>query len=120
VRERRLIADGDDQEIVAKVVASAKLGDIEARRLYFRFLRSPPARGATFTPKPFELRRLATLGEASEEILRVAGVVAAGELDHDTGQLIINAVKVFAETLAGVKTEREIAAGNALANRGKP
>jgi hypothetical protein len=63
---------------------------------------------------------MATLKEASEEMLRVAGVVAAGELDHDTGQFLIAAIKAFVETLTGVKIEKEIDAGDALATGDKP
>jgi hypothetical protein len=116
-RARRLIAEGDDREIVAKVIAGAKAGDPEARRIYFRHLRPPPpspAPEATFAPAPFDLRAMATLKDASEELLRIAGAVAAGELDHGTGQFLITIIKAFAETLTGVKTEREIAIADGL------
>jgi hypothetical protein len=113
-RQRRLIAEGDDLEIVSKVVASAKLGDIEARRIYFRFLRPPPPRSATFAPAPFEFRKPATMEEASAETNRIAEAVAIGELDHATGEFLLAALRTFVETLAGVKTEREIAAIDAL------
>jgi hypothetical protein len=76
------------------------------------------ARPPTFTPTPFELHPIATLKEASEEMLRIAGVVAAGALDHDTGQFLIATIKAFAETLTVVKTEREITLTDALKSGG--
>jgi hypothetical protein len=104
--------------IVDRVLADAKAGDAEARRLYFRYLRRPPPE-ATFTPEPFELRPMATLQEASEEILRIGVVVAAGQLDHGTGNFLIGILRTFMEGLSGVKTEREIAAADALKSGGQ-
>jgi hypothetical protein len=52
--------------------------------------------------------------EAAAENLRIAEAVAAGTLDHDTGQFLIAALKTHVEILAGVKIEKEIAATEAL------
>jgi len=73
-----------------------------------------PKCAATFAPKPFDLKKPATLEEAGAETLRIAGAVAAGELDHDTGEFLIAAIKTYVETLTGIKLEREIAAVDAL------
>jgi hypothetical protein len=62
-----------------------------------------------FTPKPFAFTRPTTLEEAGTETLRVAEVVALGELDHDTGTFVISALRTFIEAVVGIKTEREIA-----------
>jgi hypothetical protein len=71
-------------------------------------------REATFNLNPFKLNKLTTLEDAGAETLRVAVAVASGELDHDTGQFLVAAIRAFVETLAGVKTEKEIAAADAL------
>jgi hypothetical protein len=61
-----------------------------------------------FTPKPFAFTRPTTLEEAGAETLRVAEVVALGELDHDTGTFVISALRTYIEAMVGIKTEREI------------
>jgi hypothetical protein len=78
-----------------------------------------PKCGATFAPKPFELQKLTTLEEAGAETLRIAGAVATGELDHDTGEFLIAAIKSYVETLTGIKLEKEIAATDALRGAGQ-
>jgi hypothetical protein len=102
-----LVPEADDREIVDKVVSEAKAGNFGAM-LYFRYLRPPPPR-ATFTPTPFDVPPLATLSDASAELLRVGAAVAMGVLDHQTGEFLVTMVKAFVETQVGVKTEREIA-----------
>jgi hypothetical protein len=52
---------------------------------------------------------LLTLQDGNEELLRIAGAVAVGELDHATAELLVAAVKAFCDGMAGVKTEQEIA-----------
>jgi hypothetical protein len=76
--------------------------------------RPPPPRSATFAPKPFEYRKPATLAEASAETNRIAEAAAIGELDLDTAQFLIGAIRAVVETLTGVKIEREIAVTDAL------
>jgi hypothetical protein len=113
-RERRLIAEGDDQQIVSKVVAEAKAGDPGARQIYFRYLRPGPPRPASFAPAPFAYMKPTTMAEANAEMNRIAEAVAGGELDLDTGQFLVGAVRAVVETLTGVKIEKEIAAADAL------
>jgi hypothetical protein len=122
-RARFLISEADDKAIVDRLVEEARAGNIAAMGLYFRYLRAPrpsPSPEATFTPTPFELHPLTTLQEANVETPRIASAVATGTLDHGTGQFLIASLKVFVETLTGVKTEREIAAADALKPGGKP
>jgi hypothetical protein len=114
VRARRLISEADDRAIVNKTLSEAKAGNFAAMSLYYRYLRPPPPRGATFTSTPFELRAPTTLEDASEELLRIAGVVAIGGLDHATGEFLVTTIRAFVETLTGVKTEKEIALVDAL------
>ena len=114
MRAHRLVSEAHDKTIISKVVADAESGDHAARQLYFRFLRPPQPRSATFAPQPFDLHKPATIEEARIETLRVAEAVAAGELDHDTGQFLIAALKAHVEILAGAKLEKEIAAADAL------
>jgi hypothetical protein len=70
-------------------------------------------KAATFAPKPFGFRKPTTMAEANAETTRVAEAVAAGELDHDTGQFLLAAIRLVVETLAGVKLEEQIAAADA-------
>ncbi|HZZ23594.1 MAG TPA: hypothetical protein VFE60_13930 [Roseiarcus sp.] len=114
VRAHRLVSEASDKVIVDKVVQDAESGDHAARQIYFRFLRPPQPKSASFTPQPFELRKPTTMEEAGAETLRIADAVALGQLDHDSGQFLIAALKTFVETLAGVKIEKEIAAADAL------
>jgi hypothetical protein len=104
----------DDAEIINGVIRDAKAGDHAARHLFFRFLRPQPARSATFVSRSFELKKLTTIEDASLETLRIAEVVASGDLDHGTGEFLLAAIRAFVETLTGVKTEKEIAATDAL------
>jgi hypothetical protein len=72
-----------------------------------------PPRAPTFAPKPFNLNKLTTLEDAGAEAQRIAAAVAAGELDHDTGTLLVNAVRTFMDSTAAIKAEREIALADA-------
>jgi hypothetical protein len=119
-RRFRPASEVDDKAIVDKVIADAKDGDRAAQQIYFRHLRAPTPREPTFTPEPFPLRPLTTLKDASEETLRVAGAVAEGKLDHDTGAFLVTAIRAFVETLTVVKTEAENAAVDALVAAKKP
>jgi hypothetical protein len=115
------ISERSDKKIVDKIVTAAENGDPNAQRMYLQYLRPrpPQPRLPTFAPKPFELNAMATLADAALETQRIAGAVANGELDHDTGQFLIAAIRAFAETLTGVKLEKEIAAADALTARDK-
>jgi hypothetical protein len=114
VRAHLLVSEARDKTIVDKVVQDAESGDHAARQIYFRYLRPPQPKTASFTPQPFDFRKPASMEEAAAENLRIAEAVAAGTLDHDTGQFLIAALKTHVEILAGVKIEKEIAATEAL------
>ena len=67
-RARRLISAADDKKIVDGVVSSAELGDVEARRIYFRYLRPAPSRSETYiTPIGYVAPK--TVAEARDVIL---------------------------------------------------
>jgi hypothetical protein len=70
----------------------------------------------TFAPKPFTLNPLVTLEDAGVETQRVAQAVAAGTLDHDTGAFLVNAIRVFMDSLAVLRAEAEDAKSEALLN----
>ena len=89
------------------VLEGAETGDRQAQALYFRYVRGPPPRAPTFTTRStFRLRSLATLQDGNEELLRIAGAVAVGELDHGTADLLVGSIRIVLSSASRRSTAR--------------
>ena len=93
-RERRLIAEDDDKEIVKQVIANAKAGDVEARRVYFRFLRPPPSRPETYIgPIDYEAPKSVEGGRAA--ILELGERLAKHEISVEAHDALVNGIRAY-------------------------
>jgi len=93
-RARRLIAEGDDKIIIDKIVADAKNGDAEARRLYVRNLRPPPPRSETFIG-PIDYVKPSGVEGAREAILALGERAAKHEISVEAHDTLVNGLKVY-------------------------
>jgi hypothetical protein len=93
-RARRLIADGADKKIVDKVVNDAQAGDIDARRLYFRYLRPAPSRSETFIG-PIDYQAPKTVEDARVRILELGERLARHEISLEAHDSLIGGIKAF-------------------------
>jgi hypothetical protein len=84
----RAMAEKDAIEIVRAIIEGAKLGDVECRRLYLKYLLPMPRMIST----PVELPLAQSASEAQEQIARLTVMAARGDLDLD-------ALPVFARSL---------------------
>jgi hypothetical protein len=99
VRERLLIAEGADKEIVDKTVAAAKAGDLAAQALYYRFLRPPRPR---VNRTPIEANKPRTIEEVREVNADLLVKTLAGELDLDAATVASALLKVMETSIVGV------------------
>ena len=93
-RARRLIAEGDDKVIIDKIVADAKNGDAEARRLYVRNLRPPPPRSETFIG-PIDYVKPSGVEGAREAILALGERAANHEISVEAHDTLVNGLKAY-------------------------
>ena len=93
-RARRLIAEGDDKIIIDKIVADAKNGDAEARRLYVRNLRPPPPRPETYIG-PIDYVKPTDVEGAREAILVLGERAANHEISVEAHDVLVNGLKVY-------------------------
>jgi hypothetical protein len=93
-RAKRLISEGDDKKIVDAIVAAAKLGDIEARRVYFRHLRPPPPHSERYV-EPIDYTAPKAVEEARGVILDLGERLAKGTISLEIHDALISGLKVF-------------------------
>jgi hypothetical protein len=86
-RARRLISEADLEAIVKQVVEGAKLGDPDARRTYFRYLRPPTPRFAG----TIDLEPPKTAQEARGAIAKITSLIARAESTASTGPALLAA-----------------------------
>jgi hypothetical protein len=91
-RERRLIAEGDDTEIVKQVIANAKAGDVEARRVYFRFLR--PSRPETYIG-PIDYEAPKSVEEGRAVILELGERLVKREISVEAHDALVNGIRAY-------------------------
>jgi hypothetical protein len=95
----------DGSAVAQVVIAAAKAGDMQAANLVLSRL-SPPLR-ARAEKVQFELTPDAPLTTQAQQILTA---VAAGDVDPETGQLLINCIASFAGLKATDELEARLAA----------
>jgi hypothetical protein len=114
-RARRLIAEGDDGKIVAKVVADAKAGDAEARRLYFRHLRPPAPKSEQFVgPIPYIVPTTVEMARAT--ILELGSRLAKRDISIEVHDALVNGLKAYLGDKAAEQQRRLDELEDALRN----
>jgi hypothetical protein len=95
MRAKLLVAESDDKEIVDRTVAAAKLGDVQAQNLYYRFLRPPAPKSQTFVATPVDYVAPSGIEEARETLLTLGERLAKGEISIELHDALTNANKTF-------------------------
>jgi hypothetical protein len=117
-RARRLISEADDKAIIDQVVTAAKLGaDPEARRLYFRYLRSPLS-SETFVGPIDDYAAPKTLEEARAMFLVLGERLAKREISVEAHDALINGIKAYLGD-ASAEQERRLGQLEDLVRRGE-
>jgi hypothetical protein len=93
VRERRLLAEGDDKTIVDGIIRDAKNADPEARRLYLRHLRPPPSRQTFVGPIDYVAPK--TVAAAREAILTLGERLARNEISVEAHNALVDNLKAY-------------------------
>jgi hypothetical protein len=90
----RAMAEKDAVEIVKAIIEGAKLGDVECRRLYLKYLLPLPRVIAT----PVSLPVAQSAGEAQEQIAQLTVMAARGDLDLDALQILSRSLTLAIDT----------------------
>jgi hypothetical protein len=98
----RAMAEKDAVEIVRAVIEGAKLGDIECRRLYLKYLLPLPRVIST----PVDLPLAQSAAEAQEQIARLTSMAARGDLDLEALQVLTRSLTLSIDTRLEVLEER--------------
>jgi hypothetical protein len=98
----KAMAEKDAVEIVKAIIEGAKLGDIECRRLYLKYLLPMPKLIAT----PVDLPLAQSANEAQEQISRLTSMAARGDLDLDALQVLTRSLTLSIDTRLEVLEER--------------
>jgi hypothetical protein len=92
VAERLRIANGPDRAIVDKVIEDARAGDIEARRLYFRYLRPPLHETFLF---PVDYRAPSNAEEARALVLELGERLTKGEMSLQAHDALVGGLRAY-------------------------
>jgi hypothetical protein len=103
----KAMAEKDAVAIVASIIEGAKLGDVECRRLYLKYLLPMPKLIAT----PVDLPLAQSAHEAQEQIARLTTMAARGDLDLDALQVLTRSLMLSIDTrlaeIEGIIEERQ-------------
>ena len=88
------MAEKDAVEIVKAVIEGAKLGDVECRRLYLKYLLPLPRVIST----PVDLPVAQSAGEAQEQIAHVTVMAARGDLDIEALPVLTRSLTLAIDT----------------------
>jgi hypothetical protein len=91
-------------EVVQKVVDAAKAGDLNALALFIRLLPRPPR----FIPIPLHLPPATSAAMALEQIALIVSKTAAGEIDIDTMQALLDGLRTYIVGLGGSELEARL------------
>ena len=89
----RKLVEADDKDIIDKLKATAKGGDLTAIGLYLRYLRPPLPRSTAVAP--IELEPPKNAQDAREAIAKVTSMVAKGEVDSTHGGAVIAGLQAY-------------------------
>lgn len=112
-RARRLISAADDKAIIEKVVADAKVGEPEALRIYFRFLRPPLPRFLG----PIDYVAARTPEAARAALLELSERLAQGAIAIELHDALVNDIKVYLADRAVEQEERLVRIEDILRSR---
>ena len=90
----RAMAEKDAIEIVKAVIEGAKLGDVECRRLYLKYLLPLPRVIST----PVDLPPAQSAAEAQEQIAQLTVMAARGDLDIDALPVLTRSLTLAIDT----------------------
>jgi len=90
----RAMAEKDAVEIVRAVIEGAKLGDVECRRLYLKYLLPMPRVIST----PVDLPMAQSAAEAQEQIAQLTVMAARGDLDIDALPVLTRSLTLAIDT----------------------
>jgi hypothetical protein len=90
----RAMAEKDAIEIVRAIIEGAKLGDVECRRLYLKYLLPMPRVIST----PVDLPAAQSAGEAQEQIAQLTVMAARGDLDIDALPVLTRSLTLAIDT----------------------
>jgi hypothetical protein len=90
----RSMAEKDAVEIVKAVIEGAKLGDVECRRLYLKYLLPLPRVIST----PVDLPPAQSAAEAQEQIAQLTVMAARGDLDIDALPVLTRSLTLAIDT----------------------
>jgi hypothetical protein len=83
----------DEAEIVAKVIEAAKAGDPEARRLFFRYVRSPPSHETFVRPTEYTIPQ--TVEEARGRLLELGERMMRGEIGIEAYEALVSGLRAY-------------------------
>jgi hypothetical protein len=86
----RSMVERDAIEIVKAIIERAKTGDVEACRIFCRYLLPRPK----VVSAPFDLPPARTATEAKQQIGRLVSLAAKGELDLDSLHALASALQM--------------------------
>jgi hypothetical protein len=98
----RAMAEKDAVEIVKAIIEAAKLGDVEARRLYLKYLLPLPRVIST----PVDLPQAQSAAEAQEQIAQLTVMAARGDLDIDALPVLTRSLTLAIDTRLEALEER--------------
>lgn len=98
----KAMAEKDAIKIVSSIIEGAKLGDVEARRVYLKYLLPLPKLIAT----PVILPLAQSADEAQQQISMLTVMAARGELDLDALATLTRSLTLSIDTRLEVLEER--------------
>jgi hypothetical protein len=90
--------------VLKGIIEDAKAGDIEARKLFTKLLPRMPH----YAPTLIDLPRITTAKQASAQIAKMAVKVGRGEIDLETFDAMVEALRVFIAAHERVELETEV------------
>jgi hypothetical protein len=98
----KAMAEKDAIEIVKAIIEGARLGDVECRRLYLKYLLPLPRVIST----PISLPAAQSAAEAQEQIAQLTVMAARGDLDMDALPVLTRSLTLSIDTRLEVLEER--------------
>jgi hypothetical protein len=91
-------------EVLRGIIADAKAGDPEARKIFTKLVPKMPR----YAPTLFNLPRIATAKQAAAQITKILAKAGRGEIDLETFDTVIEALRVFITAHERVELETEV------------
>jgi HAMP domain-containing protein len=105
-REVHRLAGKAGPAIVRSIIEKARAGDPFYASLFIRYLLPK----SKLNPEPVEIAKPATAEEAVERIAEITKKIAAGTLDIDTAQALLQGLQAFISAHSTIQLEGEVQA----------